>query len=185
MSLGPLLWDDGLGSAAHKYLESISSSRALPEQIFNDELSSHFVDMNMEYDSHVRGVILPMRFEWSSPLELVFDLLIDDDHAHHEVRRALLSKKMTHIGIACNCHSRLNQVCVFEIAENPRPKLASNLVNDPFTCAPYEEPEIVIDPIDPFSFECVRRCQENPPSGKKYNECCECLCERPEIEGNV
>lgn len=62
---------------------------------------------------------MPWKFFWVSSLETIFDLILDDFNPSHPARHALLHDSHTHIGIACNCHPRLGQICVFELAENP------------------------------------------------------------------
>jgi len=56
-----------------------------------------------------------MRNPWVNSLEAVFDLLLDDYYDGHPNREALLSGKYDSIGIACNCHARFGQICVFEL----------------------------------------------------------------------
>lgn len=56
-----------------------------------------------------------MRFPWQSPAEAIFDLLLDEYYVDHPNRDALLSNEYDFIGIACNCHARFGQICVFEM----------------------------------------------------------------------
>ena len=57
---------------------------------------------------------MPMRMPWMNSLEAIFDLLVDDNYVGHPNRKALLSNDYDSVGIACNCHTRFGQICVFE-----------------------------------------------------------------------
>jgi len=60
---------------------------------------------------------MPMRNPWINSLEAVFDLLLDDYYDGHPNREALLNGEFDEIGIACNCHPRFGQICVFEMTQ--------------------------------------------------------------------
>lgn len=69
-----------------------------------------------------------MRNPWMNSLEAVFDLLLDDYYDGHPNRQALLSEDYDSVGIACNCHARFGQICVFEFTS------ASYDTNEYSTC---------------------------------------------------
>lgn len=62
---------------------------------------------------------MPMRMPWMNSLEAIFDLLVDDYYVGHPNRKALLSNDYDSVGIACNCHARFGQICVFEFTSPP------------------------------------------------------------------
>lgn len=43
---------------------------------------------------------------------------MDDDYWQGQNLAALFSDKMTHIGVACNCHPVFEQFCVIEIGQD-------------------------------------------------------------------
>jgi len=101
-----LQWSNDLSRAAARYLKDLEGCRSIPDQIFEDESSTHYVDeLHLDYDNHHRVVLMPMRMPWMNSLEAVFDLLVDDNYVGHPNRKALLSSDYDSVGIACNCHA--------------------------------------------------------------------------------
>lgn len=48
-----LLWDNNLSKAAARYLKDLEGCRSIPDQIFKDGPSTHYVDeLNIKYDNH-------------------------------------------------------------------------------------------------------------------------------------
>lgn len=115
-----LEWNTELSIAAADYLKDLEGCRSIPDQIYHSKPDTTFVDdIFFRYERHHRVVLMPMRFPWINPLEAVFDLLTDDYYEGHPNRDALLSNDYDAIGIACNCHTRFGQICVFELASEP------------------------------------------------------------------
>ena len=120
-----LQWDNGLAAAAAHWLKDMEGCRTIPDQIYDafdpvDALNEDFyvTKFQFRFENHHRAWLMPMRFPWSSPLEAIFDLLVDDYYEGHPNREAFLSNDFDRIGIACNCHSRFGQICVFEMASD-------------------------------------------------------------------
>lgn len=121
VNLKGLKWSNDLSKAAANYLKDLEGCRSIPDQIFHDKESSYYIDqLHLEYDNHLRVVLMPMRNPWMNALEAVFDLLVDDYYDGHPNRQALLSNDYDSIGVACNCHARFGQVCVFELTSTTR-----------------------------------------------------------------
>ena len=175
IKLPPLIWSSELGHAAANYLTSIEGSRIIPGLMKDDQSSADFVDQFVSYKNHQRLTLLPWKFFWVSSLETVFDLILDDFDTLHPARNALLHGSFTHIGISCNCHPRLGQVCVFELAENPMIKLKPEY---PWTLVDWPEPEVELE-------DCTEICLEGAPNTDKYNHCCQVVCNRPAHLGDI
>jgi hypothetical protein len=106
-TLSPLIWKSELAHAAADYLTTTEGSRNIPGLNRDDESTADYVNQYFSYDSHSRLTLVPWKFFWVSPLEAVFDLIVDDFNPTHPARDAILFSNHTHIGIACNCHPRL------------------------------------------------------------------------------
>jgi hypothetical protein len=182
-----LEWNNLLARAAADYLKELEGCRSIPDQIFEDQdrPSDYFVrKMNLKYGNHHRVVLMPMRFPWSNPMEAVFDLLLDDNYEGTPNREALLSNDYDSVGVACNCHTRFGQICVFEFASDCEHE-GEVVQNGPV-------PEAQFWPIEPRG-DCTNQCWdtsldedmwENAYTQNSANtqtdifrECCEIVCQ--------
>ena len=172
-SLPPLIWSQELAKSAADYLTQIEGSRVIPGLSWREYSSVDFVDQYVSYKSHKRIALVPWKFFWVSSLETIYDLILDDYDPTHPAREALLHSNMTHIGIACNCHPRLGQVCVFELAEHPVVKSVPEYAWELNYVPPEEELE-----------DCAEICLNNPPNHEAFEHCCEVVCNRPNHLGD-
>jgi len=154
-------------------LTNIEGQRFIPGLASDDSSTAEFVDHYVSYKNHHRIHLLPWKFFWVSSLETIFDMILDDFDPSHPARNALLHGSFTHIGIACNCHPRLGQLCVFELAEDP---VVKNVPEYPYELG-YE--------LTPELEDCAEICLVNPPSFEKYDHCCKVVCNRPAHLGDI
>jgi len=72
--------------------------------VVNDIPPSYFIRQLADFDRHKRIVIYPERFQWADPMELVWDLFMDDTEFSTLNLVDYFDPKIDSIGVACNCH---------------------------------------------------------------------------------
>ena len=94
----------------------------IPGQIVDEPGPHHYLNDIANWTNHRRVAFYPEKFEWRTITDIAFHMIFDDLHVGRPNSYWLLTNYYTQIGLACNCHPTMGEMCILELGYEVVPK---------------------------------------------------------------